>query len=271
MRWLKIWLIQFSIWIGWINDAKEFNDIINGVVFKKKMLIFLAVIVFFILFVSSYVIIFFGVNLFGNDFFPKSGDVLSSAMWAQVFIMIVGVIVSYFLLNQVRLAENQIQLNRKTATAEAARVLMSHKMVAVRRFLRQGKVDAFFKEMVEKYGIDLSGEYSGCIFNRDDFNDDLKEIKIKIDEISLMVSPFLYRISLEDIEALLNEYNYIGMLKKHGVFDEPLITDMALENARDVYSVLESYIFFRRKSPVHRRKYASHYVDWVKSYSGENK
>lgn len=256
--------IKRLFFVEYIIKKLYIADIANGESVPKYIMVFFIGLVFFVLFVLSYLLILmFGGKIININFLPEIDDFLASAMWAQVFVAIAGAFVSYYLLNQVRLAQAQLALNRKTATAEAAKVLTSDKIMNVKRFLNQKEVGDYFCEFVSRYKVDLSGEYGDYTHDLYQFNEDLMRIRREVSDLSFKLSPFFCRVTLEDIEKLLNEYNYIGMLISHGVFDTPLITDMAMKNAKNVYSIIKPYIFFRKKPPGHRDGYASHYIHWV--------
>ena len=177
-------------------------------------------------------------------------DFLNSAMWIQAIAMIAAAVFSYILLKQIGLTADQLQIQRKLAAAEINKRLASKEFSKIRRFLYQKDVADFFKSIQENYrpnNSDYDISYSL-------FYNELE--RIKKDQKHQLTTIF-------DIEMLLNEYNHIGMLYRGGVFEKEMFTKKAIENAVIVFSILNNYIWLRRRAN-NSEKYALDYEEWIK-------
>ncbi len=199
----------------------------------------------------------------GNNYKVDAIEFLSSAMWAQVLIAVIGALISYYLLKQISLVQEQIQLSRKTSTAESAKILTSKRSINVRRFLNQDKAKEYFEKLTNDHVCHILDENGDLKFDKNKFDYELNIIRDEISKLSQEIFPEHKIITLDDIEYLLNEYNYIGMLIQHKVFDEPLITSMAKDNAINIYKIVMPYINFRRQTATHKKGYARHYINWI--------
>ena len=249
-----------------VSMKNDNNNYLNNILPIKNILI-VVFVVFSLMLLFAYLPL---LLLRGDLFKVDATEFLSSAMWAQVLVAIIGALISYYLLTQVSLAQNQvsliqdqIELSRKTSTAEAAKILTSERSVNTRKFLNQQKVIEYFKNLSINHACLVSDEDGNLIFDKKLFDAELNKIRNEVSELSREISPFLSQVKLDDVEFLLNQYNYIAMLVEYRVFDEPLITDMAKKNAINIYNIVKPYIEFRRQTQSHKGMYANHYMNWV--------
>jgi hypothetical protein len=244
------------------NESNNSEESINNKqrILPLRIILFVVSCSFPIMIIISYLTLW---KFRGNIYKVNTIEFLSSAMWAQVLIAIVGALISYYLLKQISLVQEQIQLSRKTSTAESAKILTSKRSINVRRFLNQDKAKKYFAKLTTDHICHILDENGDLKFDKNKFDSELKIIRNEISKLSQEIFPEQKIITLDDIEYLLNEYNYIGMLIEHKVFDVPLITSMAKDNAINIYEIVIPYINFRRQTAAHNKGYASHYIKWI--------
>ncbi len=184
----------------------------------------------------------------------KTSDFMSTAQWIQILISILGLLVSLFLLNQL----SELKYERKRAAAEAAKKLSCEDFRTARRILNNPDVVDFFNKMQKKLQ-NSDFEWQKNNMSEKEFNELFNTLKDELKDIDKQNGGINI---LNNVELLLNEYNYIGLLIEHKVVDLDLMTDMAAKNAQTVFNIIRPYILFRRISPNHK-EYASNYVNWM--------
>ena len=215
----------------------------------------LFVFLFYILFGIS------GCFLYDNNFLPTRQEFINSAQWLQAFAVFVTAIVGFYLLNQLRIAANQLKLQQKLAVAEINKRLASKDFSQVRKFLYDKNVQEFFKKEVSAMARSA---------NESNYEQVYSLFKKRFYEFKKYSSEYYY-VEIEDIEMLLNEYNLVGMLDRDGAISGEMFTKKAIENAKKMYNVLRSYILLRRAVYSGESEYASDYETWIKKYkSNEN-
>ncbi len=226
----------------------------------KKLIIYLLavpalfIVVLYIFFWLS------GVFLFYDNFFlPPRQEFIDSAQWLQALAVVVTAIVGFYLLNQLKIAGKQLSLNaeqlklqQKLTVAEINKRLASKEFSRVRRFLHNADVKIFFKKKVAAIAR---------LANKDNYDQMYFLFKQRFYDFKKYSSEYSY-IRIEDIEMLLNEYNLVGMLDRDGI-SAKMFTKKALENAKIMYEVLESYILLRRAVSSGKSEYASDYENWI--------
>ena len=245
------------------DNRNELMDISPKAILRALLVgVALFVFLFYILFGIS------GCFLYDNNFLPTRQEFINSAQWLQAFAVFVTAIVGFYLLNQLRIAgeqlsvtANQLKLQQKLAVAEINKRLASKDFSQVRKFLHDKDVQEFFKK--EVFAMARSA-------NESNYEQVYSLFKKRFYEFKKYSSEYYY-VEIEDIEMLLNEYNLVGMLDRDGAISGEMFTKKAIENAKKMYNVLRSYILLRRAVYSGGSEYASDYENWIKKYkSNEN-
>ncbi|MBO0324292.1 hypothetical protein J0X14_18430 [Muricauda sp. CAU 1633] len=201
----------------------------------------------------------------GLDKHPSSyrDAFLNSAMWAQVIVACFTMIITGFGLLSIYEIKKQTEIQRQQMESQIYKTLISDRFVSIKRFLRSDYVQLNFQNIpqIKNNIISAHGETTK------------KEIAEKVLEIlreNIRTYqgdhyPLMERQPvLDDIESLINEYNYITMLLLKGILSKDFATNLALKNLDLLYkNKLKPFIDLRNEIAPDK-SYASHYTQYIK-------
>lgn len=176
----------------------------------------------------------------------KLGNFLNFAMWVQVILALINLIIlargfySFIQLNE------QIKIDHQRLKSEVYRILISREIQSIKRFISSSDVQEFLKK------IDPSSKVIT-----------LEDIRIELlalgEGFTLPLLPKDEKPSLDHVEFVINEYNYICMLLDRKTISDDFGTDQSIRNIWNVFYNRNLYklVYFRRQTST---EYASHYV-----------
>lgn len=185
-------------------------------------------------------------------------NILNSGGWAQALAAYVTTAITATVLWQIHELRTQNERERKRVENEAYRLLITDRMIAARRLLNSPEIEKLMEQLEENLRT-----YKAESKPKGAYKDLLQTTRLRFDKIAgRMKFPALARAaSLEDVEMLLNECNYLSKLILDGYLSEEFATDMADRNLRNVRDLAAPYIDLRGR--LSEDSYASHFVQYV--------
>jgi hypothetical protein len=202
------------------------------------------------------------------DFLTAGGWMQAVVAWGTLVVTVVGATSIFFV-------RNQLKLDRERAERELFRPLISGDMQSVKRLINVVSIRNQLSELgstldeIEtaiKQQSETKEQYSRLLADacapirestRRRFNQRAARVKL----------PLLRgeKASLDHVEALLNEYNYLSKLILDKRLNAEFHTELGRENFRNVHRKLDAFIRLRRNmSP----KYAVHFTAYVTQQPG---
>jgi hypothetical protein len=178
-----------------------------------------------------------------------------AASWVQVGVAFWTVAVTSVAAYQIVILRRQTRIQEQAAEAQTYRPLISPQMQSVKRFVWSQEFGGALQRLQQALAAGPAPDSLKLAL--DTFRVDVRRVARRVD------LPLLgRRACLDDVEALLNEYNYICKQIRDGVVGADFATDMAGRNLRRVFDRLEPFIRLRRSMST---AYASHFVAYVES------
>jgi hypothetical protein len=202
------------------------------------------------------------------------GNFLAAGGWAQALFAFATLLVAGIALSQVKELKEQTKIQRDRAEADTYRVLISDRMVSIKRFVRHPKVSEAFSWLLTETQklppLPHKPTDAEVKCQKGEFQFLLDETRRRIARAAKLVSlPLLGRAaSLDDIEAMINEYNFLSKLILEDRLNERFITDLGIKNFGDIYDQVKPFIDARQiLSP----SYASHFQTYKVRAAASNK
>ena len=190
---------------------------------------------------------------------------LSMAGWVQAVAAVLTLVVAALALVQVSELKEQNRLAKDRARSESYRILISDRFVSIKRFLHDERV----RNRLNAYWLDVEDICTAdTTAQRKRLQEALDELRRDIARLGKGVQlPLLNRPAcLDDIEALINEYNYLSKQLNEGSLDLKFNTDLGVENFKNLYLATRPLILGRR---LMSSSYAQHFVEHVAPSDGE--
>jgi len=226
---------------------------------QKRKVSLLVVVAAFMVF-SPWVVSFI---LFRNSALAQPGgkplfnltDFIAVALWVQTLVAWITLVVLAIAAIQIFYLQQQTALAQEQAEREAYRPLISPSMISAKRLLNSQEIQ---NELTK-----LDAQVSAAVNESSArFEQLLDTTRKRFDEIAKSMSwPLLNGTyaSLDHVEMLINEYNYLSKLINAKRLQEKFATDLGVENFKRVYDRVGPLIRLRRHlSP----KYASHFKEY---------
>lgn len=179
--------------------------------------------------------------------------------WAQALIMLWTVAVTAVAARQIVILKKQTLIQQKTAETAAYRPLISPHMQSIKRFVWSSEfadVQSILELNLANLAISTTNQLHSML---DSFRD---QVYTAATQINL---PLLGRdASLDDIEALVNEYNYLCKQLLDETLDSKFATEMSRQNLSRVHNRLRPFLNLRRQLS---SQYASHFTKYVEGNS----
>ena len=200
---------------------------------------------------------------------PSLNRSLNQAVtWIQVLIAWVTLLFIAIAASQIWLLMRQTSYQRERAEREAYRPLISSEMQSTKRFLNCKEIEKWMEiinkklaELDEKFPENDSSKRKQRILGAQSILDQTRNAFSNIVQKQNMSFPLLgdNKMSLDHIEALINEYNYLSKLIDDGKLNETFATDLGVDNFKKVYERALPLIKLRRTLS---EKYASHFLKY---------
>ncbi|MGI8569992.1 MAG: hypothetical protein ACR2KT_13480 [Methylocella sp.] len=187
------------------------------------------------------------------------GDYLNPALWFQVLIAFFTMILSSVAIISVLLLYVQIRKQREQEERELYRALISYEMQSSRRFLAHEDVQSELNEL-DKTLDDI--ETKNNTKDPEIYIDILEGLRKKVRHISGDIElPLLSgkKASLDHIEAVINEYNWLSQLIIDRALRQAFVTRSTGDNFKSTFKLVHALIRLRQNiSP----NYASHFCEY---------
>ena len=228
---------------------------------KKKPIIIAAIVAVFIPLILALGLMF---NWWSLAVDPSLDQSLNQSLtWIQASVAWFTLLFIAIAASQIWLVGRQINLERERAEREAYRRLISPEMQSAKRFLyckeimEQMKIlDAELLELDEKFPENDSRERTQHIL------DILDQTRNEFSNIAQNMSfPLVSdnKMSLDHIEALIDEYNYLAKLVEDGKLNKTFATELGVRNFKTIYERTLPLIKLRCKLS---KEYASHFLKY---------
>lgn len=265
-------LTSGCIWLGNLMRILRPLSTALGLLFAG-----LLIAVLIVLPVASSVWLFSELRLNKEDKLPfiSFTDFVAAGAWIQAIVAWTTFIVTAVGASSILLLWRQLKLDRERAERELFRLLISADVQSVKRVLhvksirkqldelatQLDSVEAELKEQctrVDEYNMLLADACRPILERmRARFNQTAAKIKVPLLEPK--------RVSLDHVEALINEYNYLSKLILDKRLRADFHTELGQENFRNVHGRLLAFIRLRQNiSP----KYAVHFTRYVEARPG---
>ncbi len=183
------------------------------------------------------------------------GSINQSVSWIQALIAWLTLIFIATAAFSIWWLKQQISLQREEAERKAYRPLISPAMQSAKRFLYCKEI----RQKMQTLDRELE-ENESC--ERARFQRMLDETRGEFNIIAQNMSfPLVgdIKMSLDHIEALINEYNYLAKLILDGKLNDTFATDLGVDNFKSVYDMALPLVKLRRKLS---SNYASHLSEY---------
>lgn len=184
-----------------------------------------------------------------NDYY------LSSAMWMQAFIASITALITLFGVSSIFLIKKQNKLQQKTFESTIYRNLISEQFIKIKQAIHSKELKKIMDEIENKIKHEEQEIMNNLLL------DEIRR-KVKKSFCHFIFNSTSKQVTLEDIELLINEYNYLSMLIENKTLSKNFATDLCIENFKNVYKKLIPFINVRRNLS---KKYANHYIKYVES------
>jgi hypothetical protein len=202
---------------------------------------------------------YFPTMAFNNEHF-NNGNFGDPANWLQALAALWAVAVTAAIAFQIFEVKKQTLIEQERAATEAYRPLISGHMQSIKRFLCTDEIDEALRSL-DKALDHLTNPLPA------ELHELLKKLRSTIAwKAKFIKLPLLGRnASLDDIESLINEYNYLCKLLLDETIGHRFATEMAMVNFVNIHRRLSPFLRLRRLlSP----QYASHFSRFVDRTDG---
>lgn len=187
-------------------------------------------------------------------------DSSAAANWVLALFAFLTLLVTSVAAFQLVLLQDQANFERERTEREAFRLLISPLMQSTKRFLRNPEVQAILKSLPSKMDTMKGNSVKRSILLLDQVRQDILIIGQK-NKMPLLNNTSL---SLDHIESLINEYEYLSKLINDERLKSKFATELSQENFVSVFNAAEPLIILRQNgSP----KYAYNFTKYCKKLS----
>jgi hypothetical protein len=198
-------------------------------------------------------------------------DFLNSANWMQMVVawgaLIVTLGAAFSIAYQIKSLRDQVNLEHERTEREYYRLLSTPEMQSTRKLLHTSQIRSILNDLGNELRTakrDLERIKATPLQHRARFQALLDETRERFRIAAESIHLPLLRDgtgSLDHVEALLDEYNFVAKLIHEHQLSERFATEMGLANFNNVHRLLIAFIELRCElSP----EYASHFIRYVK-------
>lgn len=196
-------------------------------------------------------------GLSGTPQTPLSNEMGDAANWTQVLVTLWAMAVAAVAAYQIVILRRQTQIQERMAEMAVYRPLISPTSQSIKRFIASAAFQAEITRLRTQVLPTLqAGAASAAL--------DVFRARVAVCA-SAVALPLMDRpASLDHVESLVNEYNYICKQILERVVSADFATEMSVENIRNVHDRLLPFLELRRRlSP----RYGKHFSDYVERSS----
>lgn len=226
---------------------------------KSKIVIILSAIGVFIIMAVYFFLI--RKYLKGISDIENVEKLLNAAMWAQVIISTITALILLVGLRSLYQIGRQNKMEQQKLESEMYRPLISDRHQSIKRFLYMKPVEDAFDELKSWLNDNKLIESEIYEMRLNQFRNDVQGIGNN-EELPLLVE---LNPTLDHIESLINEYNYISKLILDGNIRERFATNLGNTNFGRIFIKISPFIELRRRMT--GGKYASHFYKQVQKQS----